>query len=65
MRYVTILCEHKRPRTCADCGQPSKLLTRAYNRFTQSEVRLCPPCIVWHDRQVDDAVQPDHRIVHV
>jgi hypothetical protein len=37
--------------SCADCGRPSRLLSRVYNRFTQSELRLCPACVLWHDRR--------------
>jgi hypothetical protein len=53
-RPSKIPCDHKAPNSCADCGQPAAPLTQAYNRLTQSEVCLCPSCIVWHDQQMDE-----------
>lgn len=54
MQYVTILREYKTPGACADCGQPSTFLTRAYNRFTMSEVSICPACSAWHGQLTED-----------
>ena len=48
MQFATILREQKTPEVCADCGQPSKPLIPAYNRFTESVARLCPSCATWH-----------------
>lgn len=61
LRSVAILREQKSLKTCADCGQPSGLLSRAYNRFTQSEVRLCPSCVLWHDLQHRQGQEPQEE----
>jgi hypothetical protein len=57
MQSVTILREYKMQGACADCGETSRLLTPAYNRFTESEVRLCAACSEWHRTQMDEKVR--------
>lgn len=57
MQPVTILREYKIEGACADCGRPSPVLTGAYNRFTESNVLICPACLEWHLSQTDEKVR--------
>lgn len=54
MAFATMFRKQKVSDVCADCGQPSKPLVPAYNRLTESEVRLCLSCATWHktDEQI-------------
>ena len=57
MQFVTILREYKVRGACADCGETSTALMRAYNRFTESEVFLCHTCLDWHGEQSREQVR--------
>lgn len=57
MQRVTILREYEIEGACADCGRTSDFLTRAYNRFTESDVFLCPACLEWHRARTDERVR--------